>query len=111
MDPSNYKSVVTSRGLTYHYFHSQPSNSSLPTLLFSHGFPSTSYDWHRILSALKPHGYGFIVPDQLGYGGTSKPDDPEAYRPSLISRDIADILDAEGIEHVIAIGHDWYAPS
>ncbi|KAK7047663.1 hypothetical protein VNI00_006431 [Paramarasmius palmivorus] len=52
-------------------------------------------------------GYGLIVPDMLGYGGTSKPTDIPAYRYSLIAADLKDILDAEKVQKVVAFGHDW----
>jgi len=52
-------------------------------------------------------GYGLIVPDMLGYGGTSKPTNPAFYSNGL-ARDLVDILDAEGIKQAIFIGHDWY---
>ncbi|EKM56413.1 uncharacterized protein PHACADRAFT_118086 [Phanerochaete carnosa HHB-10118-sp] len=106
MEASLYKDVVISRGLTYNYYFS-PAQSSKPTLLFCHGFPSTSYDWRHIVPRLKDKGYGVLALDMLGYGGTDKPTDPAAYVPSLICKDIIDVLDAEKIEGVIAVGHDW----
>ncbi|EKM52143.1 uncharacterized protein PHACADRAFT_151144 [Phanerochaete carnosa HHB-10118-sp] len=106
MDASLYKDTVTSRGLTYRYYFS-PAQPSKPTLLFCHGFPSTSHDWRHICLVLKDKGYGVLVLDMLGYGKTDKPTDPAAYVPSLISRDIVDVLDVEKLAKVIAIGHDW----
>jgi soluble epoxide hydrolase/lipid-phosphate phosphatase len=43
----------------------------------------------------------------LGYGGTAKPTNVEAYGANLIAKDIVDILDSEGIPKAILIGHDW----
>ncbi|EEB92245.1 hypothetical protein MPER_09275 [Moniliophthora perniciosa FA553] len=43
----------------------------------------------------------------LGYGGSSKPTDVESYRHSLIASDLKDILDAEGVQRTVVIGHDW----
>ncbi|KAF4605093.1 hypothetical protein EYR40_003876 [Pleurotus pulmonarius] len=106
MDPSLYKDFKTSRGFNYHYFAVAPKNAQ-PYLLFLHGFPSTSYDWRHQVAHFKDRGYGLIVPDMLGYGGTSIPTDPEAYRKSLICKDIIELLDAEGIKQCIAVGHDW----
>ncbi|KAI0373441.1 alpha/beta-hydrolase [Pilatotrama ljubarskyi] len=106
MDPALYKDLRVSRGLTYHYFYA-PASAGHPTLLFLHGFPSTSYDWHRQVEHFRPKGYGILVPDLLGAGGTSKPEDPDAFRFALIARDIVDILDAEGLEKVVGIAHDW----
>ncbi|KAL0576465.1 hypothetical protein V5O48_005508 [Marasmius crinis-equi] len=102
MDCAAYKDLKTSRGLDYHYYFS-PASEGKRTLVFLHGFPSTSYDWRH--QAQK--GYGLIVPDMLGYGGTAKPLDPAEYKLSLISKDIIDILDAEKIDQAVVIGHDW----
>jgi len=52
-------------------------------------------------------GYGLIVPDLLGYGGTAKPANVEADLSRLIVKDIVDILDAERIQKVIEFGNDW----
>ena len=106
MNSSLYKEIVTLRGLKYHYYHS-PAQDGKRTLLFCHGFPSTSKDWSRIALSFKEQGYGVIVPDMLGYGGTDKPADPALYVQSAMSQDIVCILDAENVEKAVAIGHDW----
>ncbi|GJE89532.1 alpha/beta hydrolase [Phanerochaete sordida] len=100
------KNVIVSRGLNYHYLYT-PAQPSKPTLLFCHGFPSNARDWHPIASTLQAKGYGVLIPDMLGNGGTAKPTDPAAFVNSLISRDIVDILDAEKLDTVVAVGHDW----
>lgn len=43
----------------------------------------------------------------LGYGGTDKPADPALYVQSAMSQDLVCILDAEKVEKVVAVGHDW----
>lgn len=106
MDPSFYKDATVSRGFTYHYFHSSATPGK-PTLLFLHGFPSSSYDWRRQVAYFQPKGYGVLVPDIIGAGGTAKPDSADTFRFSLIARDIVDVLDTEGLQTVVGIGHDW----
>ncbi|KAJ8085087.1 hypothetical protein PM082_003871 [Marasmius tenuissimus] len=106
MDPALYKDVETSRGFKYHYYFSAPKQGK-QTLVFLHGFPSTSYDWRYQVPFFKKKGYGIIVPDTLGYGGTAKPTDPAQYKYSLLVKDITDILDAEKIDKAVFIGHDW----
>ncbi|KAJ4467013.1 alpha/beta-hydrolase [Lentinula aciculospora] len=101
-----FKNVNVSRGLVYHYY-STPAEAGKPVLLFLHGFPSTSYDWRHQIAFFQDQGYGLIVPDMLGYGGTAKPVDPHFYASSLISRDMVDLLDAENVDEAIVIGHDW----
>jgi pimeloyl-ACP methyl ester carboxylesterase len=106
MDSSRYKDITTSRGLIYHYYFSAPKNDK-HILLLLHGFPSSSYDWHNQVAFLEERGYGLIVPDMLGYGGTAKPIDPHQYKSSLVVQDLIDILDAENVNLSVAIGHDW----
>lgn len=107
MDPSFYKDRRTSRGLKYHYFYVPAADSRKPTILLVHGFPSTSYDWHHQAKHLTRQGYGVLIPDLLGYGGTDKPERPEYYRMSLMCKDLVDILDHERLRDVVAVGHDW----
>lgn len=106
MDPSTYRSVTVSRGLLYSYYYS-PAQGDKPTVFLLHGFPSTSHDWRRVVPLFESKGYGLIVPDLLGYGGTDKPSDPALYVSSVMSKDLVDILDAEKLDKVVAIGHDW----
>lgn len=106
MDPSLYKDVTTSRGLTYHYWAFRAEGPK-PTLLLCHGFPSTSRDWRFIVPFFIEEGYGIVAPDMLGYGGTDKPEEPAAYRGSALIEDLVDILDAEGVDRAVIIGHDW----
>ncbi|KAF5337888.1 hypothetical protein D9611_014782 [Ephemerocybe angulata] len=85
-----YKDFTTSRGLKYHYYFSAAEGGK-PTILFVHGFPSLSVDWHNQITYFKAKGYGLVVPDQLGYG------------------DQVEILEHENVKEVFAVGHDWGA--
>lgn len=99
-----------SDSITYSYVCS-PAQADKPTLLFLHGFPSSSKDWEAQSQYFTIKGYGIIVPDLLGYGNTSKPSAVSEYNRRSMSSHIGAILDAEGIETVIAIGHDlgsWF---
>ncbi|EIN11755.1 alpha/beta-hydrolase [Punctularia strigosozonata HHB-11173 SS5] len=109
MDPSLYRNFKTARGINYHYYFSAPSDAgSKPTLLFLHGFPSTSYDWrHQVAFFGAKEGFGLVVPDMLGYAGTDKPTDGAAYSAVAIAKDMVEILEHERVGECIAIGHDW----
>ncbi|KAF9264000.1 alpha/beta-hydrolase [Marasmius fiardii PR-910] len=107
MDPSLYKTIQVSRGFTYRYFSAKGSGNK--TLLFLHGFPNADTDWRHQVSFFGKRGYSLIVPNMLGYGGTSKPTDPADYRQSLMSRDLTNILDVEGVDKAVVVGHDWGA--
>ncbi|KAK1235123.1 hypothetical protein PQX77_001659 [Marasmius sp. AFHP31] len=109
MDSTLYKTLQVTRGYKYHYYSSPPENAQSRTLLFLHGFPSADTDWRHQVSFFKKLGYGIVVPQLLGYGDSSKPTDPAEYRQSLVSKDLVEILDKEGVDQVVAIGHDWGA--
>jgi len=103
------KDIQTKRGLTYHYLF-VPSQAGKPTLVLLHGFPSTIRDWRFQIEHFSSKGYGLVVPDMLGYGGTDKPLDVKYYSWQDMSSDILDILDAEALDKVIVVGHDWSVP-
>ncbi|KZV66033.1 alpha/beta-hydrolase [Peniophora sp. CONT] len=107
LESSKFKQATVSRGFSYNYYYS-PARDDKPTLLFVHGYPSTSADWAGVVAVLEPEGHGILVPDMLGYGKTDKPTDPALYvANSGIVLDLLDLLDAEGIIKAVAIGHDW----
>jgi len=54
-------------------------------------------------------GFGIIFPDLLGYGGTDRPRNVEAYWLKRMSEDVVRILDAEETGKVHEVGHDWWA--
>ena len=76
-----------------------------PALLCIHGFPSASWDWHKLWPALAAR-FRVIAPDMLGFGLSAKPRD---YAYSL--RDQADLhealLGALGIEAAHVLAHDY----
>ena len=47
-------------------------DSTRPWLVLFHGFPTSSWDWHRLIPLLRPH-YRVLVFDFPGYGLSSKP--------------------------------------
>jgi soluble epoxide hydrolase/lipid-phosphate phosphatase len=105
MDSLQHKTLATSRGYTYSYYVSPEIVQSRPTLLLHHGFPDSAHLWARVVANLTP--CNLVIPDLLGYAGTSKPTDPAVYGFDGIAQDLVDILDAEKIEKVISAGHDF----
>ncbi|PGH05846.1 hypothetical protein AJ79_06688 [Helicocarpus griseus UAMH5409] len=106
----------------YTYLYSPPTTPSLPTILFLHGFPSSSYDWRHQIPFFTAKGYGVLVPDLLGYGQfasttansdkleddvQTQPTDLAEYKAKTMSADLIALLDHEGIcSPVHAVGHD-----
>ncbi|PVH70675.1 alpha/beta-hydrolase [Cadophora sp. DSE1049] len=111
---TNKTYTIPLTGHTYAYIHYPPSSiisPQKPTLLFLHGFPSTSYEWRHQISYFVSSGYGILAPDLLGYGGTSKPLNAEAYIGRSMASEIISLLAYSGAsgprKEVIGIAHDW----
>ncbi|KAL4996754.1 Alpha/Beta hydrolase protein [Aspergillus recurvatus] len=104
--PGLARSHTLSTSHTYGYAYHPPNKSSLPTILFLHGFPSSCYDWRHQINFFTQEGYGVLAPDLLGYGNTSKPTALEAYKTKRMAAEILELLDHEGINKVHAVGHD-----
>jgi soluble epoxide hydrolase / lipid-phosphate phosphatase len=103
-----FSTTTLASGATYRYLYTAPSSGSKPHLLFLHGYPSAAWDWRHQIKHFSTAGYGLIVPDLLGYGGTDKPNDPAAYRLKKMAAELAELLDHVGVQTVIGVGHDWY---
>ena len=78
-----------------------------PAVVLSHGFPELGYSWRHQVKPLVDAGYRVIVPDQRGYGGSSRPDAIEDYDIVHLTDDLAGILDVLGEEKAVMVGHDW----
>ncbi|KAL4786256.1 Alpha/Beta hydrolase protein [Aspergillus varians] len=104
--PRRQKSHTLSTSHTYGYAHHPPTNTSLSTVLFLHGFPSSCYDWRHQVQFFSQAGYGVLAPDLLGYGDTAKSTALEDYKTKSMAVEIIELLDHERIDKVHAVGHD-----
>jgi pimeloyl-ACP methyl ester carboxylesterase len=88
--------------------HVHEQGSGRPVLLL-HGFPDSSSLWRHQVPALVAAGYRAIVPDQRGFGESSKPLDPAAYQLPVVLGDAVGLLDALGVQRAHVVAHDWGA--
>lgn len=72
-----------------------------PAVLFIHGYPLDHTIWSPQLEALE--GWRRIAPDLRGMGRSDAPD--LGYSMATYASDLAVLLDALGVEHVILCGH------
>jgi pimeloyl-ACP methyl ester carboxylesterase len=75
-----------------------------PPLLLLHGWPQHWWCWRHLIPRLAPH-YRILAPDLRGWGFSDAP--PGDYAKATFAADIIALLDAEGLERVRMIGHDW----
>lgn len=59
--------------------------------------------WQNTIRALSAAGYRVIVPDQIGFGKSSKPDIPYSF--DWLAANTAKLLDSLGIQNAAIIGH------
>ena len=78
-------------------------------LVLCHGWPEHAYSWRHQVPALVDAGYHVIVPNQRGYGASSRPDAVEAYDITHLTDDLMGLLDHFGYERACFVGHDWGA--
>jgi pimeloyl-ACP methyl ester carboxylesterase len=77
-----------------------------PALIFLHGFPESHRSWRHQIAHFNG-GYRCVAPDQRGYGGSSKPQDVNAYTADKLVTDVFQLADALGIERFTIVGNDW----
>ena len=82
-------------------------DGSGPAVVFCHGFPELAYSWRHQVPAVAAAGFRALAPDQRGYGGTDRPDDVAAYDIHHLTGDLIGLLDANGIDRAVFVGHDW----
>jgi pimeloyl-ACP methyl ester carboxylesterase len=73
-------------------------------LLMLHGFPTASWDWHKVINELSLH-FDCIAPDKLGYGFSDKPESADYSVSSHLDR-ILHLLESLGIQSVSVLTHD-----
>jgi haloalkane dehalogenase len=79
-------------------------DSSDQVALLVHGYPESSYMWHRALPALADAGWRALAPDLPGYGD-SEPDPPATWERHVeaLDRFVAEL----GLGPVALVTHDW----
>lgn len=80
-----------------------------PAVLFVHGFPDTWRGWRRQMEAVVGTGRRAVSLDMRGYGGSSKPEDADAYTVLRCVGDLVGVLDALEIDRATLVGHDFGA--
>src|SRR5215203_7371821 len=78
----------------------QPNGQAI---LLLHGKNFNGYYWKNLISFLTSNGYRVIVPDQVGWGRSDKPN--IHYSFSLLANNTKKLLDTLGITKVNVVAH------
>jgi haloalkane dehalogenase len=82
----------------------EAGSPDLPTVLFLHGNPTSSYIWRNIIQLVAPVAH-CIAPDLIGFGQSGKPH--IEYRFFDHVRYLDAFLENLGISSAYVIAHDW----
>ncbi|MFU8813925.1 MAG: alpha/beta fold hydrolase [Pseudomonadales bacterium] len=100
--------LIDVNGVTLEVFSAGEQGAAGPIVL-CHGWPEHAYSWRHQIPALVAAGYHVIVPNQRGYGRSSRPDAVEAYDIHHLCGDLVGLLDHFGYRDAVFVGHDWGA--
>jgi 2-hydroxymuconate-semialdehyde hydrolase len=91
-----------------HYAVRDSGGAGLPLLLL-HGIPGHGGAWGKVVTQM-PGGYRTIVPDLLGFGGSSRPMNGVDLHALAQAQGLVLLLDHLGIKNAIVVGHDFGGP-
>jgi pimeloyl-ACP methyl ester carboxylesterase len=100
--------LISVNGVELEVFEAGQQNAGKPIVL-CHGWPEHAFSWRHQVPALAAAGYHVIVPNQRGYGNSSRPTEVTDYDIEHLSGDLIALLDHYGYEDATFVGHDWGA--
>lgn len=78
-----------------------------PLTILLHGFPDLWQGWHFQIPALASSGLRVLIPNQRGYGKSTKPAGVAAYDIDHLASDVVALAESEGCSTFSLVGHDW----
>lgn len=100
--------LISFNGVELEVFEAGRENKGNPIVL-CHGWPGHAIAWRQQMKALVAAGYHVIVPNQRGYGNSSRPSEVTDYDIEHLTGDLVALLDHYGYERASFVGHDWGA--
>lgn len=86
------------------YMDVKPSKANGKTVLLLHGKNFSGAYWDSTAKVLSQNGYRVIMPDQVGFGKSSKPTTFQ-YSFHLLAQNTKTLLDSLGVTKVSVLGH------
>jgi pimeloyl-ACP methyl ester carboxylesterase len=100
--------IIPVNGIELEVFEAGRQNEGKPIVL-CHGWPEHAFAWRHQIPALVDAGYHVIVPNQRGYGNSSRPAEVTEYDIVHLTGDLIGLLDHYGYKDATFVGHDWGA--
>ncbi len=99
--------LISVNGVKIEVFEAGRQNAE--PIVLCHGWPEHAFSWRHQMPALAAAGYHVIVPNQRGYGNSSRPTEVTEYDIEHLSGDLIALLDHYEYEDATFVGHDWGA--
>ena len=85
------------------YMDVQPAKSNGETVVLLHGKTFNGFYWKDVIAFLAANGYRVVVPDQVGWGLSDKPNIHYSFH--LLAHNTKQLLDSLGISKAHVVGH------
>ncbi len=96
--------TIQKQELQMAYMDVKPAEANGKAVLLLHGKNFNGAYWEQTAEALAKAGYRVIIPDQIGFGKSSKPEQLQ-YTFQLLAHNTKAILDTLNVEKVAVLGH------
>lgn len=87
------------------YYETYAAPGSQTHLLFVHGLGGDLDAWQFVREHLSESGYSAVALDLRGHGYSGHPTSAQSYTLEKLHEDILCVLDAEGLQQVVLVGH------
>ena len=101
---TEFRRVPLSTGVTLNV--ALAGDPASPPVMLLHGFPESHRTWRELAPRLQDQ-FRLVMPDQLGFAGSDRPQDVERYETSKLIDDVFALAEALGLERFALVGHDW----
>lgn len=95
--------IIEGLGARMAYMDIKPATANGKTIMLFHGKNFAGYYWTNVIQNLSKKGYRVIVPDQIGFGKSSRP--IISYSFHQLAGFNRQLLDSLGIKKVTILGH------
>ncbi|WP_205503109.1 alpha/beta fold hydrolase [Rufibacter psychrotolerans] len=86
------------------YMDVKPQKANGKTVLLLHGKNFNGAYWEQTAKDLAKNGYRVIIPDQIGFGKSSKPQAIQ-YSFQMLAQNTKSLLDTLGVQQAAVLGH------
>ena len=100
----NYKFQSQGKNLEMAYMHLMSNHSSKKVVTLFHGKNFNGAYWEETAKTLHDKGYEVIIPDQIGFGKSSKPTDYQ-YSFEALANNTKNLLVSLNIKSTYVVGH------